>query len=145
MNNTTIKYKKATEQDLEFLLWLRKETMVEHLIKAGMEVNEENLLSRIKHQFENAKIILLNDQKIGLLKITKQDTEIEILQIQIAPDFQNKGIGKQVIHSILQEASVKKMRVKLNVLKVNKAQTLYQNLGFEIYGEDEYSYFMKTS
>lgn len=144
MNQTVLTYKKATKEDLEFLLWLRKETMVEHYIKAGKEVNEENLLSRINHHFEHAKIILLKDQKIGLLKVAEYDSEIEILQIQIAPDYQNKGIGKQIIQSILMEASEKKIPVKLNVLKVNKAQTLYQNLGFEIYNENEYSYFMKT-
>lgn len=143
--NLSITFKKASEEDLEFLLWLRKETMVEHLIKAGKEVNEESLLSRIKHQFEHAKIILLNNQKIGLLKVTENSTEIEIHQIQIAPNYQNKGIGREIIQSILQKASAKKIPVKLSVLKVNKAQTLYQNLGFAIYDENEFSYFMKTS
>ena len=144
MNKTSFTFKKASEEDMEFLLWLRKETMVEHYIKAGKEVNEENLLGRIKDNFEHAKIILLNNQKIGLLKVAKNKTEIEIHQIQIAPNYQNKGIGKQIIQSILQEASAKKIPVKLSVLKVNKAQTLYKNLGFAIYDENEYSYFMKT-
>jgi len=144
MSTLNLTFKKASEEDLEFLLWLRKETMVEHYIKAGKEVNEENLLSRINHHFEHAKIILLKDQKIGLLKVAENKTEIEILQIQIAPDYQNKGIGRQIIQSILEKAASKKIPVKLNVLKVNKAQTLYQNLGFVIYDENEYSYFMKT-
>jgi ribosomal protein S18 acetylase RimI-like enzyme len=144
MKQQALTYKKASEKDTEFLLWLRKETMVRHLINAGMEVNEENLLSRIKHQFEHAKIILLQDQKIGLLKLVETNTEIEILQIQIAPDHQNKGFGKGIIQSIIKEASTKKIPVKLSVLKVNKAQTLYQNLGFVIYDENEYSYFMET-
>jgi ribosomal protein S18 acetylase RimI-like enzyme len=30
------------------------------------------------------------------------------------------------------------------VVKSNKAQNLYKKLGFEIYDENEYSYFMKT-
>jgi ribosomal protein S18 acetylase RimI-like enzyme len=144
MSKTNLTFRKASEEDLQFLLWLRKETMLEHLIKAGMEINEEKLLSRIKHHFEQAKIILLNNQKIGLLKVVEQDTEIEILQIQIAQDFQNKGIGREIIQEILQKASEKKNSVKLSVLKVNKAQTLYQNLGFAVYDEDQYSYFMKT-
>jgi len=145
MNKTNLTFKKATEEDIEFLLWLRKETMVEHYLKAGKEVNEESLLSRINHHFEHAKIILLNDQKIGLLKVAEQDNEIEIFQIQIAPNYQNKGLGREIIKSILEEASSKKIPVKLSVLKVNKAQTLYKNLGFEIYNENEFSYFMRTT
>lgn len=144
MSKTTLTYKKAFEEDLEYLLWLRKETMAEHYIKAGKEVSEEHLLNRIQDNFEHAKIILLQEQKIGLLKVARNETEIEIHQIQIAPNYQNKGIGKQIIQSILQEASTKKKPVKLSVLKVNKAQTLYENLGFVIYDEDKYSYFMKT-
>lgn len=137
-------YKKATEEDMEFLLWLRKETMTEHLLHAGKEVNEENLLDRISYHFEYAKIILLKGQKIGLLKLVENKTEIEILQIQIAPNHQNKGIGKKIIQSIIQKASKNNIPVKLSVLKTNKAQTLYKNLGFEIYDENNYSYFMKT-
>src|SRR6187431_2946479 len=144
MNNTNLSFKKAFKEDIDFLLWLRKETMVEYYLKAGKEVNEENLLSRINHYFEHAKIILLDNQKIGLLKVFENNNEIEILQIQIAPEYQNKGIGRKIIQSILQEATTNKIPVKLSVLKVNKAQTLYQNLGFVIYDEDQYSYFMKT-
>jgi ribosomal protein S18 acetylase RimI-like enzyme len=144
MNKIPVTYKKASKDDIEFLLWLRKETMSKHLNNARMEVNEESLLSRIKFQFENAKIILLKDQKIGLLKLIKNKIEIEILQIQIDPNHQNKGIGKEIIQSIIQEATTKNIYVKLSVLKGNKAHTLYQNLGFEIYEENEYSYFMKT-
>jgi N-acetylglutamate synthase-like GNAT family acetyltransferase len=137
-------YKKATEEDLEFLLWLRKQTMTEHLLHAGKEVNEENFIDRINYHFEDAKIILLKDQKIGLLKIAENKTEIEILQIQIEPNHQNKGMGKEIIQSIIQKAFTKNIPVKLSVLKVNKAQNLYKTLGFEIYDENEYSYFMKT-
>jgi ribosomal protein S18 acetylase RimI-like enzyme len=137
-------YQKATEEDMDFLLWLRKQTMVEHLIDAGKEVNEENLLDRINYHFENAKIILLENQKIGLLKLAENKNEIEILQIQIEPNHQNKGIGKEIIQAIIQKAFTKNIPVKLSVLKVNKAQNLYKTLGFEIYDENEYSYFMKT-
>jgi len=142
--STNLTFKKATEEDIEFLLWLRKETMIEHLINSGMDVSEENLLNRIIHQFENARIILLEDQKIGLLKVTEDKNKIEILQIQISPNHQNKGIGRKIIQSILKNALANKIPVKLSVLKTNKAQTLYKNLGFEIYDEDEFSYFMKT-
>jgi ribosomal protein S18 acetylase RimI-like enzyme len=137
-------YLKATEENIEFLLWLRKQTMTEHLLHAGKEVNEENLLDRINYYFEHAKIILLKDQKIGLLKLAENKTEIEILQIQIEPNHQNKGIGKEIIQSIIQKAFTKNIPVKLSVLKTNKAQNLYKTLGFEIYDENEYSYFMKT-
>jgi N-acetylglutamate synthase-like GNAT family acetyltransferase len=144
MTEIQLTYQKATEKDIEFLLWLRKLTMTEHLLHAGKEVNEENLLDRIHYHFEDAKIILQKDQKIGLLKLVENESKIEILQIQIEPNHQNKGIGKKIIQSIIQKATIKNIPVKLSVLKVNKAQTLYKNLGFEIYDENEYSYFMKT-
>jgi N-acetylglutamate synthase-like GNAT family acetyltransferase len=137
-------YQKATEEDIEFLLWLRKQTMTEHLVNAGNEINEEIFLNRINYHFDDAEIILLENQKIGLLKSAENKKEIEILQIQIEPNHQNKGIGKEIIQAIIQKASIKNIPVKLSVLKVNKAQNLYKTLGFEIYDENEYSYFMKT-
>jgi N-acetylglutamate synthase-like GNAT family acetyltransferase len=142
MNSTLITYRDATEDDIPFLLWLRKQTMVEHLISSGQVILEENLINRIKHQFEHAKIIMLNEQQIGLLKLSENNIEIEIIQIQIEPNFQNKGFGKEIILKIIQKANKTKVPVKLSVLKKNKAQNLYATLGFEIYNENKLSYFM---
>jgi len=143
MHKIKLTYRKATQTDIDYLLRLRKQTMNEHLINSGMDVSEENHLKRIMYQFDNAKIIYLNAKKIGLLKVSESQNKIEIIQFQIDPKYQQKGIGQIIIKSIIKKSSKKKLPVILSVLKVNKAKRLYERIGFNIIEENENSFIMK--
>jgi ribosomal protein S18 acetylase RimI-like enzyme len=66
-----------------------------------------------------------------------------LIQIQIDPRYQGKGLGKKILKDLINEAIYEGKSISLHVLKTNKAQKLYLSLGFEIIGEDEHSYHMK--
>ncbi|MCI3939338.1 GNAT family N-acetyltransferase [Chryseobacterium aahli] len=138
-----LQYRKATENDISFLFDLRTKTMTEHYISSHLPTDKESTLQRILYHFEKANIITLNNEPIGLLKINRAENHIEILQIQIDPKLQGKGIGKSILKEIIEEASATKKPVRLSVLKTNKAQTLYVVLGFKIIAEDQHSYMME--
>ncbi|RXM52804.1 MULTISPECIES: GNAT family N-acetyltransferase [unclassified Chryseobacterium] len=142
---TPLIYQKATENDIDYLLDLRTKTMVPHYAEANLPTDRETTLQRILYQFDKAYIIFLDNQPIGLLKIDKTDTNIDILQLQIDPSQQGKGLGRMILTDILDEASVTGKTASLSVLKTNKAQHLYSSLGFKIVGENEHSYFMEFS
>lgn len=141
--NTEIHYRKACENDIDFLLDLRTKTMNEHYANSSLPTDRASTLQRVFYQFEKANIILFNNEPIGLLKIDKSKNPIEVLQLQIDPGQQGKGLGKTILQSILEEASSAGKKVSLSVLKSNKAQHLYSSLGFKAVGEDEHSYFME--
>ncbi|MGU3376252.1 GNAT family N-acetyltransferase [Chryseobacterium sp. M5A1_1a] len=143
--NIHLTYRKATESDIDYLLDLRTKTMVPHYAESNLPTDHDTTLKRVLHEFEKANIILLDNQPVGLLKINKTDSETEVLQLQIDPGQQGKGLGKQILTDILKEASLVKNIVSLSVLKTNKAQHLYSSLGFKMVSEDEYSYFMEFS
>lgn len=140
-----ITYQKATENDIDYLLDLRTKTMVPHYAESNLPTDRQTTLQRILYQFEKAHIIFLDNQPVGLLKIDKKDTNIDILQLQIDPSQQGKGLGRMILSDILKEASAKGKTASLSVLKTNKAQHLYSSLGFKIVGEDKHSYFMEFS
>lgn len=143
--NLKLEYRKALENDMDFLLDLRMKTMTEHLLSSNLPVTKESAIKRVLHQFEKAHIIILNDQPIGLLKIDRNSDDIEVMQIQIDPSQQGKGIGKSILEDVIQEAVEVEKPVLLSVLKTNKAQKLYTSLGFKVIDEDEHSYMMKFS
>ncbi|BFO64613.1 GNAT family N-acetyltransferase [Chryseobacterium sp. S0630] len=142
--NPDLHYKQADETDIDFLLNLRMKTMNPHYETSGLSTDRETTLQRVLYQFEKANIIFLNDKPIGLLKVDRTFTNIEVLQLQIDPSQQGKGLGKRILSDILEEASLAGKTVSLSVLKTNKAQHLYKSLGFRIVDEDQYSYFMET-
>lgn len=142
---TPITYRKATENDLDYLLDLRTKTMVPHYAESNLPTDRETTLSRILDQFDKAHIIFLDNQPIGLLKINRTDKNIDILQLQIDPGQQGKGLGRMILSDILDEASAAGKTASLSVLKTNKAQHLYLSLGFKTVSEDKYSFFMEFS
>ena len=135
----------ATAKDLGWLLNLRKETMTEHLLNSGMSIEDEELKRRILYNFEDTKIIIQNDNQIGMIKVKEDKEFFELIQIQISPKYQGKGIGKCVIEDLITEAQKKSLPIFLSVLKTNPAKSLYEALGFEVYDEDDKSIKMKRA
>lgn len=138
-----LQYRKASESDLDFLLDLRMKTMIEHYANSSLPTDRESTLQRVLYQFEKANIILFNNEPIGLLKIDRSKDKIEVLQLQVDPSQQGKGLGKMILKEIIEEALSSQKSVVLSVLKTNKAQNLYSSLGFVTIDENEHSYIME--
>ncbi|GAA0714034.1 GNAT family N-acetyltransferase [Aquimarina litoralis] len=138
-----IELHKATDDDVIFLLELRKQTMMEHLEKAGLFLSEEQHLARVRVHFDKAQIILYKKEKIGVLKYIETDSSIEILQLQITPKLQGKGIGNYVLNNVIEQSVATNKEIRLKVLKENPAKFLYERNGFSIYDEDSYEFYMK--
>ncbi|MFT3795497.1 GNAT family N-acetyltransferase [Flavobacterium sp.] len=139
----TITYRTATESDKDYLVWLRKATMENHLINSGISLRDEDQLLRVNYLFDQAKIILYKGQNIGLLKLDEKENNVEIVQVQIDPQFQGKGIGRQIIQSVIENSLNRNKQISLSVLKQNPAKELYLRMGFKIIGEDDSSYLMQ--
>ncbi len=61
-----------------------------------------------------------------------------LIEIQIDAPYQGKGIGTQLIKKVINEAKVKDLPLRLQVLKENdKARKLYLRLGFRQVSETE--------
>ncbi|WP_293938242.1 GNAT family N-acetyltransferase [Sphingobacterium sp. UBA5996] len=137
-----IKYRPASKSDLEFLLDLRIHTMNAHLTARSLPVSNEAHLQRINYQFEHALIIEIDKRAIGLLKIVREANNINLIQIQITPSYQSKGIGRKILNDLIEEAIESEKTITLSVLKTNKAKNLYSNIGFMIVVETDDSYLM---
>lgn len=132
----------AIPEDVPFLLKLREATMSTYLIQSGVDLSEEEHFARVMYKFECAEIVLQGEQPVGLLKLQRGEDRWEIIQLQLCPSVQGKGIGTQLIVSVIREANTAKASLTLAVLRGNPARRLYESLGFAITGSDENEYFM---
>jgi ribosomal protein S18 acetylase RimI-like enzyme len=82
-------------------------------------------------------IILCDGFPCGYCSIEYKPDHIFVNELVIAPEFQNRGIGTQVLSELISEAKEKKLPIRLQVLKENKARFLYQRLGFKDTGTTE--------
>jgi len=138
----TIGFRQAQQADIPFLLRLRKATMGEHLISAGLNLSEQQHLERINEYFDDSSIILMDRQPIGLIKLGLMAGKLHIRQLQISPIYQGKGIGSKVLTLAKAKAKQLELPLTLNVLLSNPVISLYLRHGFVVTGQNDLEYQM---
>ena len=95
---------------------------------------------RLRKQFhrevtlENCEIILVDSMRAGYLSVEDRGAFWYIDAIAIAPKYQRKGVGGAALEDLL--AQTGRVPVRLSVLLVNRARSLYRRLGFVVIGTD---------
>ncbi|WP_025599285.1 GNAT family N-acetyltransferase [Burkholderia sp. WSM2230] len=140
-----ISLRPATTDDEAFLFELRKATMTGHLARVGEPTDDAEHRARLLHRYDAARVICVDGMPAGLLKAHRTDTEWLVVQLQIAPALQGRGIGEHALRTVLRAADAAALPVALKVQKGNPAQRLYERLGFEIAGEDEREFHMRRA
>ncbi len=133
----------AVEADLDFLVALRRSTMWVHFEASGLPVDEAEQLGRVLHRLDCAEMVVIDGQDAGLLKVTRDTDPWELVQIQLLPSYQGRGLGEKLVGRVLDEARSSGMSVVLDVLHKNPARRLYERLGFRVVGVGHGFYFMR--
>jgi GNAT superfamily N-acetyltransferase len=125
----------ATEADVPFLLELRRQTMTAHQLAAEVVPSDEERRRRVLLRYEHAEIILQGTRPVGLLKVARDALDWELIQIQLIPELQGRGIGSELIGRLVLEAEQAGASLRLSVLQGSPARRLYERLGFTVVGE----------
>ena len=138
-----IQKRQALEADVPFLLQLRDSTMGPHRRATGIDGPPDKCEAKVRLRFSSAEILEIDGRPIGLLKVSRQNAEWELLQLQIASEFQGQGIGGRLVSGLIAQAATAGVPLKLSVLKVNPALRLYERLGFRLVSESEIAYGLR--
>ncbi|MBL0710096.1 MAG: GNAT family N-acetyltransferase [Colwellia sp.] len=144
----TIGFRNVADEDIDFLLQLRKQSMTEHLVKAKLKMTDEQHLKRIKEHYYESHIILRDRKPIGLIKfgvvaLKGTSKSLHIKQLQILPEYQGQGIGSKVLSVVKKKALQLQLPITLNVLLKNPARGLYLRHGFQIEGKNKIEFKMR--
>jgi ribosomal protein S18 acetylase RimI-like enzyme len=130
--------------DLDWLVGLRKHTMTDYFTASGEELSREDHERRVLNRFDSVRIVTLGNTDIGMLKVDRGADDWKLVQMQLLPAYQRRGIGTRIIADLLATARRKRVPVTLKVLKVNPAKRLYERLGFRVTAETKHSYEMRS-
>ena len=102
---------------------------------------------RLRDQFRSeidlatCYVISIDGRRAGYISIEDRDSFWYIDAIALERRYQGKGIGTLVLRDVLTEAGSRPVR--LNVLHVNRARSLYERLGFRVIRRDEQRQIME--
>ena len=93
---------------------------------------------------DRARVITVGRQIIGAIDVERRDESWWLNNIEIAPEWQNRGIGTALVREVLEHARLEGVPAELGCMKVNPARRLYERLGFRVIGETETHYLMRA-
>lgn len=93
------------------------------------------------------RIIEAGKTAVGIMAVDCFDDHIYIAKLYLLEDYRNAGLGLLALNSVLAEAKLRALPVRLRVLPVNvRAQAFYARHGFLIESErDERIYMVHLS
>ncbi len=125
----------ATAADYAWLWALKRDTMrpyVEQTWGSWDDAAQEDFFRR-SFRPTIIQVIVADGHDAGLLHVERESRELFLANIQIAPAYQNLGLGSAVVRTVLESARALRLPVRLQVLRVNTAaRRLYERLGFTL-------------
>src|SRR5215510_2556310 len=91
------------------------------------------------------QIIELDGRPIGIMKVERIETHIQLHQLFILPEYQRRGIGSELLENVLSEGRKAGLPVRLRVLRVNPAKRLYERFGFRVTSEEPERFCMQST
>jgi GNAT superfamily N-acetyltransferase len=136
----------ATAADREWLYVLHRSAMHEVVAQTWGEWDEAFQRRFFDEHFalEHRWVIVVGGDDAGMLEVMRESDRIFLENVELAPEFQSRGVGAAVIGDLLREAGGRRVPVELQVARVNPARRLYERLGFVAFGETETHHLMRA-
>jgi RimJ/RimL family protein N-acetyltransferase len=126
----------ASTREWEFRLTQWPEDEKQAFLKRQFQAQDQHY----KRAFPGAvfRIVQLGAQDIGRLYIDRQDDNLRIIEFSLLPDWRGRGIGTDILRSLMNEAHGGKVPVRLSVERNSPALRLYLRHGFRATGESRH-------
>jgi ribosomal protein S18 acetylase RimI-like enzyme len=135
----------ARPEDFHYCAALYFTEMERTIAELGVEKAEHAAGFRERWDAAQVRIITLDGRDIGWLQTMTRAGALFLGQLFVAPAFQRRGIGTEVMNCLIDEATRAGQAMTLGVVKTNPALRLYRRLGFQVTHDDDRKFYMRRS
>lgn len=119
-------YATTRSTELSMVAW----TEMEKIAFVEMQFRAQTQYYREHYPNTSFDVIVLDEQAVGRLYVSRWPDEIRIVDIALLPDSCNRGIGTTLLRQLQAEARSVGKPLRIHVERFNPALRLYERLGF---------------
>lgn len=137
--------REVTHQDYNFIYHVKTTTLKPHIeLVWGWDEAVQTKYLEESFGLETQLIITHEQEEIGILELNELEKRLEVVELEILPAYQRKGIGTKILQDIIEEYKGKGKQVGIGCFKINgDAKRLYERLGFIMIKETETHYVLE--
>ena len=144
MSDKSIELVLARDDDYECSYQVKKAAEGELIHKIfGWNETSQREFHRKDWMEKRPSIIKFGGKTICTMAVTESDGHIEVGQLFILPEYQNRGIGSHLLRRALQKADISNVPVRLVFLQGNRAEALYRRNGFQLIRQTDTHCYME--
>jgi ribosomal protein S18 acetylase RimI-like enzyme len=138
-------FKRLLASDIDFLHSLCEATMRPYVEATFGAWNSEAVRGGLLEGLKAGGVrgIYIGDERVGAFAIEHHGSHIQIEQLFVRKEFQNKGIGTKLVRATISQGQARGKPVRLRVLTSNPSKSLYERLGFIVTEQTPQRYFME--
>ncbi len=137
----SISLRSVTDADKDFLLELYQSSRGEDLRGLGWDEDRISEFLSMQHEAQQLfhqtdylqavdEIILIEGEPAGRLIVERREHEIRCVDLALLPGHRGAGVGTFLIQRLQEEAGQTNKRLRLQIIRFNRAVTLLERLGF---------------
>jgi ribosomal protein S18 acetylase RimI-like enzyme len=130
----------ATDRDRQWLEQLRRSVYRDLFFATWGSWDEARHLRHCDECWARGSIyaVEIEQARVGMMQIFELPDAVEVGEIQIAPEYQNNGIGTCLLRDTIARARTERRKVVLSIgLQNHRAFQLYLQLGFRHTGQTD--------
>jgi ribosomal protein S18 acetylase RimI-like enzyme len=78
------------------------------------------------------QVVEVDGERVGYLIVLHKEDHWDLDEIVVVPEHQCRGLGTQLLRTLMAAAQAAGMPIRLSVLNINPARELYLRLGFRV-------------
>jgi len=136
-------FRPACPEDFDYCARLYFEGMERIIKEVNLNIDAQVAGLRKRWDVMQVRIITLDGMDIGWLQSFEEDGALFLGQLFVDGALRGRGIGTEVVKTLIAEGARAGRAVTLGVVKTNPALRLYERLGFRATHEDERKFYMR--
>jgi ribosomal protein S18 acetylase RimI-like enzyme len=142
-DTATVTLRPATDTDRELLLAVYGSTRAEELDQVEWAPGRREWFLRMQFDAQDSEyrkhnprgsfdVIEVDGRAAGRLYVDRRPGDLRIVDIALLPEFRGRGVGARLISDLQRQARQEGRIVSIHVEVTNRAERLYERLGFAV-------------